>query len=410
MENLQADIMGALSEYGPSALAAIVILFVGWILGRVIASGIAAAVDNTKFGKSANEAGDKNTVGRSIGDAAFWVVMLVALTLALGALRLDYVLAPMNAMLNEILVYLPKLVGAGLIFLVGTIFATVARRAVTGVLSAAKFDDLGTRVGISSETGKGGLSNAVGLMVYALILIPVAIVGLDALGMAAISVPATMMLQNVLDAIPNIFAAGIVLFIAYLIAKATSSLLQTVLPNFGFDKTVGQLGLITEGADKGLTPSIIAARLAGFSILLFGAIEAANLLRFDLVSDMLAQLVQIGASVLFGAVIIAFGVIFSGVVARAIASTGSGATDIMAEVVRWAIIILASAMGLRQMGLADEIVNLGFGLLLGAAAIAGALAFGLGGRDWARSKLEQISPSETRPAARKKTPPPSTEA
>jgi hypothetical protein len=54
---------------------------------------------------------------------------------------------------------------------------------------------------------------------------------------------------------------------------------------------------------------------------------------------------------------------------------------------RYAVIALAVAMGLRFMGLANEIVNLAFGLILGSAAIACALAFGLGGREAASRML-----------------------
>jgi hypothetical protein len=56
---------------------------------------------------------------------------------------------------------------------------------------------------------------------------------------------------------------------------------------------------------------------------------------------------------------------------------------------RIAILVLSGAMALRQMGLANEIVNLAFGLLLGAIAVAVALAFGLGGRDIAARQLER---------------------
>jgi hypothetical protein len=57
--------------------------------------------------------------------------------------------------------------------------------------------------------------------------------------------------------------------------------------------------------------------------------------------------------------------------------------------VRYAIIALFTAIGLTFMGLADAIVMMAFGLILGSAAIATALAFGLGGRDAAARALER---------------------
>ena len=66
-------------------------------------------------------------------------------------------------------------------------------------------------------------------------------------------------------------------------------------------------------------------------------------------------------------------------------------TDFLAALVRYAILGLVLAMGLRAMGIADDIVNLTFGLILGAIAVAFALAlaFGIGGRSAAGRQLEQ---------------------
>ena len=57
-------------------------------------------------------------------------------------------------------------------------------------------------------------------------------------------------------------------------------------------------------------------------------------------------------------------------------------------VVRIAIVGLAIAMGLRAMGIADDIVNLAFGLILGAVAVTIALSFGLGGREAAGKQMD----------------------
>jgi hypothetical protein len=61
---------------------------------------------------------------------------------------------------------------------------------------------------------------------------------------------------------------------------------------------------------------------------------------------------------------------------------------LVAVVARVAILGLVIAMGLRAMGIADDIVNLAFGLTLGSVAVAFALAFGLGGREAAGRQME----------------------
>ena len=61
----------------------------------------------------------------------------------------------------------------------------------------------------------------------------------------------------------------------------------------------------------------------------------------------------------------------------------------MAKIARFAILGLVLAMGLKAMGLADNIVNLAFGLTMGGVAVAAAIAFGLGGRDAAKSVADK---------------------
>ena len=72
-------------------------------------------------------------------------------------------------------------------------------------------------------------------------------------------------------------------------------------------------------------------------------------------------------------------------------SSGATQSNLLALTARISIIVLAGAMALRQMGLANEIINLVFGLLLGA--VAAALAFGLGGRDVAGRTIEDWAKS-----------------
>ena len=68
----------------------------------------------------------------------------------------------------------------------------------------------------------------------------------------------------------------------------------------------------------------------------------------------------------------------------------------LANIARFAILGLVLAMGLRAMGLADNIVNMAFGFTLGAIAVAAALAFGFGGRDAARQIADHWASKLTR--------------
>ena len=128
-------------------------------------------------------------------------------------------------------------------------------------------------------------------------------------------------------------------------------------------------------------------------------------LGFTGVRDLLATFIAFGADVLLGAVILVVGYWLADVAARAIQRANPDRSVGLSRIARVAILGLVIAMGLRAMGIADDIVNLAFGLVLGAVAVATALAFGLGGRDaagrvadrWARAYLERRGDNDPRP-------------
>jgi hypothetical protein len=116
---------------------------------------------------------------------------------------------------------------------------------------------------------------------------------------------------------------------------------------------------------------------------------ASSLLHFATLSAILSDLLVFAGHVALGLIIFAIGVYLANLAADVIADTNMSQKGLIALLARIGILILTAAMALRQMGLANEIINLAFGLLLGAIAVAAALAFGLGGREVAKSQLEK---------------------
>jgi len=392
MNEVLTEMENTIATVGPKLLGAIAVMVIGWLIAKLVAWGIKKAVDSLSIAKTVNVSSGVGapTLGENLGKAVYWVVILIALTSALGLLGMESTIAPLTNMVDLFLAFLPNLVGAGLIFGIGYIFASIARRAVTSVLTAARLDTLLEKIGLTQVTNVKTLPNVIGLLVFILILLPVSIASLDALKMEAVSIPATKMLEGILFAIPNIFIAGIVLLIASVIARFVGDFLRQLLPQFGVDEAVNNLGLLgATASDKGLSGSIVIAKVASFLIILFGAIEATHLLQFDTVSEVLTKVLEIGGSVIFGAIIIGFGIWVAELVEKAMLSTGEDTVNPVAKFVKWAIIVLAVSIGLSQMGLANEIIVMGFSLGLGALAVAGAIAFGLGGREWAAKKLEE---------------------
>ncbi|MFN6563546.1 MAG: mechanosensitive ion channel [Nostoc sp. ChiSLP01] len=344
------------------------------------------------------------SLSESIANALYWFIFLLFLVPILDTLGLREALQPVQALITKILVILPNILAAALIAAVGWFIANVVRRIVTNLLISAGVDHLGSRFGISSTAGVQSLSSIIGTIVYVLILIPVAIAALDALQIAAISQPAIAMLQQVLNAIPAIFTAIAILIIAYFLGRFVADLVTSILTNLGFNNIFTVLGLATptrrivvstESTEPTLppiptrTPSEIAGIVTLVGIMLFATVAAVNILNIPALTALVSGILVIFGRILAGLVIFAIGLFLANLAFNIITSSGERQAQILGQVARICIITLVSAMALQQIGVASDIVNLAFGLLLGAIAVAIALAFGLGGRDIAREQVQE---------------------
>ena len=415
-----------LMNWGPRILIAILILVATWIVARAVKWMLQRAIDRIPALKKHITGGPGETVGHQLGTIAGLIIWLVGIMAALQFLGFAQVLAPINELVNEIFAFLPHLIAAGLIFFVGLVVARIVRRLVETVLVAANIDGLLARVGIGSTEGtvrtdpasvppgtapgatRASLARAAGILVFALIIIPVAIAALQALGISSISGPATDMLNQILGAIPRIIAAALWIGIAFIAARFLKTIIEAVLPPTGFDDAIRSTGVLPANA----VPSRIVANVAMIAVILAAAIEAARLLGGDDIAIFLAQVTALGSKVIFGTLIIVVGIFLARIVANLVGS-GTGEGGFAQTIVRYAIIALFTAIGLTFMGLADQIVEMAFGLILGAAAVATALAFGLGGRDAAAHILERWSdgapPARPAPPKRIRNAPPSDE-
>jgi hypothetical protein len=392
----------------PRIVGAIAILVIAWLLARAAKWAIAKVVDRVPALRRHYEADPGRTLGSLIGEIAFWLIILFGIMLALQPLQLGGVLDPVRQLTTNAFGFIPNVVGAGLIFFIGLIVARIVRRLVEGSLLAANADGWLRKTGLSESagtapaapagtapsvaTGRTSISRSVGMVVFFLIMIPVTISALDALKIDAISGPATQMLRTILDSIPNVLGALILLAIGFFVGRLAKQAIEQLLPSMGFDRSVSAIGISAEGG----TPSRTVGTVVMVAILIFFAIKAAELLQSPIIAAMLAQILELGSRVMFGAVIILGGVAIARIVSNLV--SGAGTEGWLPTILRWSIIALAVAMGLRFMGLANEIVIIAFAAIIGSAAVACALAFGLGGRPTAHKLLERWSDANAVPA------------
>ncbi len=381
----------------PRLFSAAVLLGLAWVVATglrfMISRALAATSLDERLGKEV-DTGSTVAPSRMLGETAFWLVFLLFLPAVLDALGLQGLLGPINELLTQVLAFLPKLFAAAAIVGFGWLLARVAQRIVTNLMGATGADALGDRVGVSKVLGERRLSALVGLIVYVLILVPIVITALDTLGLKAVSAPATAMLDRVMAAVPALFGAALILAIAYLVGRVLAEIVTRLLESVGFDRFVQRVGFrVTTTPAVGAGPTRRASEIVGWialvTIMLFATIEALRMLQFEALAGIVAAFTLFLGNVLLGVIVLAVGLYFGALASNAITTSGTRNAPLLATLARSAILALAGAMALRQAGIAEDIINLAFGLLLGAVAVAVAIAFGIGGREIAARQLEK---------------------
>lgn len=419
-------------DFLPNLLAAAVLVLLAWVIATVLRLVITRLLSGGWVSQRLSEDAavdprNRIGIGQTIGNVVYWLVFLLFLPAILDALDLQGILAPVQGMVDSILGALPNIFGAVVILAVGWLVARVVRQIVGNLLAGVGVDRLGGQTGVNNALGNTRLSDVIATIVFVLILIPVVTAALNVLDIPAISQPAANMLDRVLNALPAIFGAFLILAIAYFIARLVGSLVSNILNSIGFDRIFTETGLMPSGgislpraradgtvvepSDASMEvsttrtkPSDVVGWVVMISILLFAAMEASNMLGFEALTVMMGEFIVTAWNILFGLIIFGLGLWLSSVAYRMIRNTGSTNAHILATAARVAIVIFSGALALRQMGIAEDIVNLAFGLLLGAVAVAAALAFGLGGRNVAADVLERWR-GQLREEANKPTPP-----
>jgi mechanosensitive ion channel-like protein len=385
-------LLNQIFAFAPQLIGAGLLLLLAWIVASVLRAVVSRVLSAAKLDQRlARETGVEDeksaALTATLADTVYWLVFLFFLPAVLNALSLQGLLAPVQNMVNKVLDFLPNIFTAGLILVVGWLVARVVQRVVSNLLAAMGADQFSDRVGLSRMFGQQRLSNVIGLVLYVLILIPVLIGALQALALEAITRPASNMLDSILSALPAIFAAVLIVAIAYAIGRVVADMVTNLLAAVGFNAVLANLGLGREPLPGERTPAEIAGHLVLVGILLFAAIEAVRELGFVLLADLITRFTVFAGQVVLGLIIFGIGLFLANLAASTVRNSGASQAGLLALATRVSIIVLAGAMALRQMGLADDIINLAFGLLLGSIAVAVALAFGLGAREIAAREL-----------------------
>ncbi|HHX4840912.1 TPA: mechanosensitive ion channel [Acinetobacter baumannii] len=371
--------------YIPNIIAAVVVGFIGWIVARLVRAGVTNVLSRTQLDDKLSSEVGVGGISQNIGEILYWLVLLLFLPIVLSILGLTGLLIPVQNMVNDAVAFLPNIFIAGVIVFVGYILAKIVRGIVEGLINSLGVQSQAEKIGLFKNSNVGKF---LGSFVFAIIIITTLIVAFEALGIETISQPATAMLNEVLQAIPNIIAAGLILLVAYIVSRFVGRLVAELIAGTGVDEIPAKLDVQRFLGQTKVSNAV--GWLIVFFTMLFAVSEAADRLGFDQISGLIAMFIHFGANILLGAVILVIGFWLANVVANVVQRGEYNSSRWLGSLVRVLIIGLVLALGLRAMGIADSIVNLAFGLTLGAVAVAFALAFGLGGRQPAERLLSDL--------------------
>ena len=376
MDGISSSLTGMLGELTSGklghALIGLAILVVGLIIVSFIAGFIKRLLGKVGFL-------ERTKLAKPLASLIKALLTIFVLMAVLQHFGLTDVLAPLKTMLNKFLAAIPNIIGAGVIGYAGWIIAKIVSE-LTGVALSRVDRQVALKMGDQGTQGMK-LSKIGSSFMFAAILIPIAVSALGVLNIPSITEPASDMLNKLLAAIPNIIGAGIILAVTYFVAKFVISMLTSVLEGINVNGMPQKLGLTGVFSDT-FTPTKLIGNVIMFFAMLTAATAAVNTLGIDIISNIFAKVLEFGGGILVGGVILLVGYFLSTLAYNKLSQYGSAG---LASIARFAILGLVLAMGLRAMGLADNIVNMAFGFTLGTVAIAAALAFGLGGREAAKT-------------------------
>ena len=299
----------------------------------------------------------------------------------------DIFLEPLQSFFSSIMEYLPLIIGVIVLLFMAWILAKVLRSVTRKLVRAS---------GIDKRLGKGGdvadksqypVTNGTGTAVWLIVWVFFLLAIFEVLGLQGVLSSITVLFETIFAAIPSIIAATIVVVILYFVGRFVANLVAKLLTKVRFNEWPVKLGLMQQPIEGAGSPANLVGYILLVFIMLFAIMMAADLLGFTFVNELVAGFTSFLAMVILGLIVIGIGLFVANLVANILRAGGRSQT--MITFVRIFIIVLSIAIGLSAMGFANDIILLIFGLMLGAIAVAAAIAFGLGGRTIAGQLLER---------------------
>lgn len=368
-------------------IKAVLLLLLAFIAAAIVKSLVTKLFTRTKLnallGRSDVTADGKEKTVDFIGKLAHLLVFLLFVPGIFESLGMKEVSSPILNLLNSLWGFLPNILAAVIVLWIGFFIARFVRELLIPVFNRLKVNALQEKAGIH-VTDTARLSNTLAYIVYVLILIPVIIAALQVLNIEAVSAPAIKMLDTIFTFIPSILAALVIIIIGCMVAKFSGNIVENLIASAGFDAKLSE-----RLADKG--NSFVLSKVAGTIVhvimVIFFIVESFGVLHLDVLTGIGSAVIGYMPYVLASALILLACYICDGLAGKALAKNNH---TVLALAVKITIYTIGIFMVLNELGIAKEIVNTAFILIIAALATAFAVSFGIGGRDFAKNALKKL--------------------
>lgn len=373
----------AIQPFG-SYLLAILVFLVGRMVARLAKALVYKSLGKTEIDdKIARLVGYEGAAEGAIANFVYYIFLLFVAILALGVAGLDKVSEPLRDMLNQFLGFVPNLLGAGILLYFVLLVAKAVKKLASGAMDAAKLDE---RLG--AVAGKTPVSGALATALYCFIVLLFTPDVLEQLGLDSISEPVGNVIATILGSVPNIVIASVLVALGILVGGIARRLVSNLLEAAGANAWPAKIGLDIPSEGKGSVSNMAGLiAMVSITVLLVGA--AINELNIGLLEGASEILVQGYFNVLVAIVILGSGWLIAKFAYQNIADKNV----VLAKAAKYGILVLTVVVALERSRIAPDLTGLPYTIAIYAVGVAlgvgGAIAIGLGGREYVSRFLER---------------------
>ena len=377
-----------------NTIKAIILLLLAFIfaaIARAVVKGVVSKIVSRKSNLETDEvAKSKNNAVSILGNLSFAIVFMLFLPGALEKLGITSVTEPIQSMTTKFLSFLPNIIAAVLIMVFGIFLAKFVREIVAMGLKKTKLDSLQQKCGIKNE--KYSFSEFIASILYAIVMVVFAVAAIRVLNLETISGPATSMVSQLFDYVPRIFATCVLVIFGIFLGNIVANLLDGALKGTTLDEKTAGLFPKKDGKESAVKASGLISSIVRIVIDIMFAVAGIKILKIDVLTQIGTDIIAYLPNLLAAFIILLIAWICANKASSAIINANEKSTG-LAITAKVAIFALAAFMAVQQLGIATMIVNVLFGAIAVAGAVAFAIAFGVGGRNWAGKKLEEMDES-----------------